>query len=154
MSSTERVAFIVAGVVETLLFLASILGYFIFSLEINPCLTGRFRFAGAVVRKQLFVTIYAWFIYAHFLLNVGIAGYLLYEITHAGNVDVAKGCREGLRDSEAQGQCEGLLKIAKAIYFVIAAAILLAEMCKRISKPRGTCRLTILQMPRSLSPAT
>ncbi|KAJ6625573.1 hypothetical protein B0H10DRAFT_1782783 [Mycena sp. CBHHK59/15] len=111
MSSKEHTIFIIAGLVETLLFVVSILG-----------------FVGAVVRKQLFVQIYAYFIYAHFLLNLGVAIYLLYMIVHVSSTDQVKACQEAIKNTGAQAQCTGLLKVGLGVYGAVAGIVLLTEL--------------------------
>ncbi|KAJ6586997.1 hypothetical protein DFH09DRAFT_910218 [Mycena vulgaris] len=111
MSSSERTIFIIAGLVESLLFVVSILG-----------------FVGAVVRKQLFVQIYAYFIYVHFLLNLGVAIYLLYMIVHVSSSDQVKACQQAIQNTAAQSQCTGLLKLGLGIYGAVASIVLLTEM--------------------------
>ncbi|KAJ7251504.1 hypothetical protein B0H12DRAFT_1119259 [Mycena haematopus] len=111
MSNEERAIFIVAGLVETVLFVASILG-----------------FVGAVVRKQLFVQIYAYFIYFHFLLNLGVAIYLLYMLVHVSTTDQVKACQLAIQNTGAQQQCTGLLKIGLGIYGAVAGVVLLTEL--------------------------
>jgi len=111
MSSKERTIFILAGLVETLLFVVSILG-----------------FVGAVVRKQLFVQIYAYFIYVHFVLNLGVATYLLYSLVHVSTVDQNKACQLAVHDPTAQQQCTGLLKIGLGVYGAVAGFVLLTEL--------------------------
>ncbi|KAJ7188159.1 hypothetical protein C8R46DRAFT_1053845 [Mycena filopes] len=111
MSSQERAIFIIAGLVETLLFVASVLG-----------------FVGAVVRKQLFVQIYAYFIYVHFILNLGVAIYLLYFLVHVASSDQVKACQLAVHNTAAQNQCTGLLKVGLGVYGAIASVVLLTEM--------------------------
>jgi len=111
MSSNERAIFIVAGLVETLLLVASILG-----------------FVGAVVRKQLFVQIYAYFIYVHFILNLGVAIYLLYFLVHTATTDQVKACQDAVHNTAAQNQCTGLLKVGLGVYGAVASIVLLTEM--------------------------
>ncbi|KAJ7703122.1 hypothetical protein B0H17DRAFT_1041853 [Mycena rosella] len=111
MSSSERTIFIIAGLVETLLFAVSVLG-----------------FVGAVVRKQLFVQIYAYFIYVHFLLNLGVAIYLLYTLVHVSSTDQVKACQLAIQNTTAQNQCTGLLKIGLGVYGAVASILLLTEM--------------------------
>ncbi|KAJ6593975.1 hypothetical protein B0H19DRAFT_1093110 [Mycena capillaripes] len=110
-SSKERAIFIVVGLVETLLFVASVLG-----------------FVGAVVRKQLFVQIYAYFIYFHFVLNLGTAAYLLFEIVHVASTDQVKACQIAIQNTDAQAQCTGLLKIGLKVYAAVASVVLLVEL--------------------------
>ncbi|KAG6903048.1 hypothetical protein C0995_007481 [Termitomyces sp. Mi166 len=111
MTNGERAGFVVAGLVETLLLVASSLG-----------------FVGAIVRKQLFVQIYAYFIYVHFVLNIGVAGYLLYMVTHFSANATVKACQDTIQNEQAKEQCTGLLKVAQGVYFAVAAIVLLVEL--------------------------
>ncbi|KAG6911115.1 hypothetical protein DXG01_003855 [Tephrocybe rancida] len=111
MTSGERAGFVIAGLVETLLFVASSLG-----------------FVGAIVRKQLFIQIYAYFIYVHFLLNLGVAAYLMYLVTHFSANATVKACQDTIQNEQAKAQCTGLLKVAQGVYFAIAAVVLLVEL--------------------------
>lgn len=111
MTSGEKAAFVCAGLVETLLFAVCILG-----------------FAGVIVRKQLFVMIYAYFTYFHFVLNVGVAIWLLWLVTHGTENAAVNACQRTIQNQDAQNQCIGLLKIAKGVYIGIALVVLLAEL--------------------------
>ncbi|KAF8070510.1 hypothetical protein FPV67DRAFT_1487667 [Lyophyllum atratum] len=111
MTSGERAGFVIAGLVESVLLVASVLG-----------------FVGAIVRKQLFVQIYAYFIYVHFLLNLGVAAYLLYLVTHFSSSAAVKACHETIQNQQAKDQCTGLLKIARGVYFAVASIVLLVEL--------------------------
>ncbi|KAF8664370.1 hypothetical protein AX16_000742 [Volvariella volvacea WC 439] len=111
MEKENRIAFIIAGLVETLLFVASILG-----------------FVGAVVRKQTFVQAYAYIIYFHFFLNLGVAIYFLYVITRVGQNAAMVACLETIQNEDAEDQCVDLLKIAKAVYIVVSTIVILTEM--------------------------
>jgi hypothetical protein len=110
ISAHTRSGFVGAGVVETLYCLASIIG-----------------FMGAVARKQLFVVIYAYFIYLHFLLHVGIAIWLIWLIAHTTNTDVVKGCQLGIANEEAKSQCSSLLHVTQGVFIGIALFVLLIE---------------------------
>ncbi|THU95672.1 hypothetical protein K435DRAFT_123839 [Dendrothele bispora CBS 962.96] len=111
LTSNERTAFILAGLVETLLLLASTLG-----------------FLGAVVRKQLFVQIYAYFTYVHFFVNVVVAAYLLYVVTHFSDTALEHACQGTIQNTQGQDQCSGLLKFARGLYVAVAGLVLLTEM--------------------------
>lgn len=111
MTAHANSVLIVAGVVETLLCLVSILGL-----------------AGAIARKQLFIAMYTYFLYGHFLLNVGVAGYLFWMITHAEQSDVVKACKEAITNSQAQAQCTGLLEITKTIFLAVGFTVLFTEL--------------------------
>jgi len=110
MSGKEKAAFIVAGLVETFLFLASILG-----------------FIGTCARKQSFVVTYAIFLYVHFFINLGVAIYFLVMVTSAANTDIVKLCQDGLKDPGSKSQCSGLLNITKDVYWAISLVILSIE---------------------------
>jgi len=85
---------------------------------------------GAVVRKQSFIQIYAYILYGHFVLNLGVAAYLLYEIFRVTHNAEDLACQTAIKDPQAQGQCEGLLAIARWIYVVVASIVLLVELCE------------------------
>ncbi|EJD02687.1 uncharacterized protein FOMMEDRAFT_140590 [Fomitiporia mediterranea MF3/22] len=110
MSGKEKAAFIVAGLLETFLFLASVLG-----------------FIGTLARKQSFVVIFVSFLYVHFLINLGVAIYFLWMVTHAANQDIVKLCQEGIRNQQTQDQCKGLLNITKGVYWGISLLVLAVE---------------------------
>ncbi|KAJ2931484.1 hypothetical protein H1R20_g5627, partial [Candolleomyces eurysporus] len=111
MTTGERAAFVVAGLVETILFLASILG-----------------FVGSIVQKQSFIQTYAYILYGHFFLNIGAAAYLGYVVIDFQRNATRVGCDETIIDDEAQNDCRGLLRITATVYIVIAAIVLLAEL--------------------------
>ncbi|KAJ7217998.1 hypothetical protein GGX14DRAFT_599074 [Mycena pura] len=111
IASKERTAFILAGLLETLLFVASILG-----------------FVGVIVRKQLFVQIYAYFIYVHLVVNFAVAAYLLYMLVHVSTTDQIDACQKAIKNTGAQDQCTGLFKIALGVYAVVASVVLMTEL--------------------------
>jgi len=74
------------------------------------------------------MAMYTYFLYAHFLLNVGVAGYLLWMVTHAEQSDVVKACKQAITNTQAQDQCTGLLKITKTIFLVVGFAVLFIEL--------------------------
>ncbi|KIK67371.1 hypothetical protein GYMLUDRAFT_37478 [Collybiopsis luxurians FD-317 M1] len=111
MDPHERTAFILAGLVETLLFIASTLG-----------------FVGAIVRKQLFIQIYAYFIYVHFLVNLAVAGFFLYVISHFSSTAINKACLDTIKNSGAQSQCSTFLSDFRTVYIVVALLVLLIEL--------------------------
>jgi hypothetical protein len=112
MSATTRTAFILAALFSTLLLIVSIMG-----------------FAGTIAKKLVFVRIYAYFLYFHFVLNIAIAIYLMYQIVHAANTDVVAAC-ERVTTEGTKAQCSGLFKIAKQVYFAVAGGLLIAELCE------------------------
>ncbi|TFK44764.1 hypothetical protein BDQ12DRAFT_673536 [Crucibulum laeve] len=124
MTSGERAGFVIAGLVETFLFAASIFG-----------------FVGTVVRKQLFVQTYAYIIYFHFILNVGVAIFLLYEVTRFSSTATNKACHDTIKDPQAQEQCTNLLNIATGVYWALTTFVLVAEMYGAIIVTRYVNRL-------------
>ncbi|KAJ8503130.1 hypothetical protein ONZ45_g11122 [Pleurotus djamor] len=111
MTSGEKAAFVCAALVETLLFVACILG-----------------FSGVIVRKQAFVQIYAYFTYFHFVLNIGVAAWLFWVVSHGTENAATKACQQTIQNPGAQDQCIGLLKVAKGVYIGVALAVLLIEL--------------------------
>ncbi|KAF9475777.1 hypothetical protein BDN70DRAFT_783814, partial [Pholiota conissans] len=110
MTTQERVAFVLAALTETILFMASILGL-----------------VGAIVRKQLFTQIYAYVLYINLFVNIVVAAYLTFEVTRATSNAESVACQAAIKDPGAQSQCTGLLTFAKEVYLVIAGTVLLVE---------------------------
>jgi len=92
----------------------------------------RHRLVGAIVRKQLFVTLYAYFVYAHFILNVIVVVICLLMLAHDEKTDVVKLCQNAIQDPQAKAQCTGLLNITEDIFISVAAFVLFIELCKSI----------------------
>lgn len=111
LTSKERGAFIGGAIVETLFFLISSVGLI-----------------GVIVRKQTFVTAYVVGLYVHFLLNLGVAGYLLFVILHATREDTDVLCQHAISNSQAQGQCSTLFNAIRGAYAALASLILVIEL--------------------------
>ncbi|KAF5317088.1 hypothetical protein D9611_003834 [Ephemerocybe angulata] len=110
MTPGEKAAFVIAGIIETLLFIGSILG-----------------FVGAIVRKQLFLQTYAYFLYVHFFLNVGAAAYLFVMLGKFQDNASRVACDETITDGGAREDCQGLLRVTTTVYIVIASVVLFLE---------------------------
>jgi len=110
-SPAARTEFILGGLLETLLFVASILG-----------------FIGGIVRKQLFITIYGYFLYVHFLINFGVGIFLLWRINHTTDVDVSVACHKTITNPDAQKQCASLLNDFRGFLNGIIVIVLLIEL--------------------------
>ncbi|KAF4621410.1 hypothetical protein D9613_000733 [Agrocybe pediades] len=110
LTGAERAAFVVGALTETVLFAASLLGL-----------------VGAITRKQSFTQLYAYILYVHFLVNLGVAAYLAFEITRVTNNAERVACQTAIKTPEAQDQCTGLLSFAKWVYWVIAGVVLVVE---------------------------
>ncbi|KDR75832.1 hypothetical protein GALMADRAFT_248557 [Galerina marginata CBS 339.88] len=111
LTSQERAAFVIAALTETILFAASIFGL-----------------VGAIVRKQSFTQIYAYILYVHFIINLGVAAYLTYEVTRVTTKFENLACQAAIKDPQAQGQCTGFLTFARWVYLAIASTVLLVEL--------------------------
>ncbi|KAI0300984.1 hypothetical protein B0F90DRAFT_1574850, partial [Multifurca ochricompacta] len=108
---TRLRAFIGGAIIETLFFLISALGLI-----------------GGIVRKQTFVTAYAIGLYIHFVINLSVAGYLLFAILHATRSDTVTLCQHALKNSQTQDQCETLFDTIRGVYAGLASIILIIEL--------------------------
>jgi hypothetical protein len=136
LTSKERGAFIGGAIVETLFFLISSIGY-VRGIHILTVATGQLPFCtyysliGVIVRKQTFVTAYAIGLYVHFLINFGVAGYLLFVILHTTNEGTDVLCHNAISsNSQAQGQCSTVFSAIRDIYAALASIILILELCE------------------------
>jgi hypothetical protein len=91
-------------------------------------LTRARSFAGTLAQKLVFVRAYAYFLWAHLLVNLIAAIYVLSMIVHATNTDVVKGCQR-LVSAGSQSQCTGLLNIATGVFVGVAVVLLVIELC-------------------------
>jgi len=119
LTSKERGAFIGGAIVETLFFLISSVGLI-----------------GVIVRKQTFVTAYAVGLYVHFLLNLGVAGYLFSVILHATREDTNVLCQHAVSNSQGQSQCSTVFNAIRGAYAALASAILIIELYAAIVATR------------------
>ena len=83
-----------------------------------------------IVRKQTFVTAYAVGLYVHFLLNLGVAGYLFSVILHATREDTNVLCQHAISNSQGQSQCSTVFNTIRGAYAALASAILIIELCE------------------------
>jgi len=111
LTSKEHGAFIAGAIVETLFFLISSVGLI-----------------GVIVRKQTFVTAYAVGLYVHFLLNLGVAGYLFSVILHATREDTNVLCQHAINSTQGQGQCSTVFNAIRGVYAGLASIILVIEL--------------------------
>ena len=65
----------------------------------------------------------------HFLINLGVAAYFLWQVTHAADTDIQKLCEEAIKNSQAEGQCTGLLNITKGVWWGVSLLVLAIEAC-------------------------
>lgn len=111
LTSGELAAFVIAALVQTLLFVGSILG-----------------FVGAIVRKQSFLQLYAWFLYGHLFLNIGVAIYLFVVLTQFQGNAIRVACENTIGNAEAQDQCKGVLTVAGKVFIAVTAIVLVLEI--------------------------
>ncbi|TEB38201.1 hypothetical protein FA13DRAFT_1761465 [Coprinellus micaceus] len=110
LTSGELAAFVIAALVQTFLFVGSILG-----------------FVGAIVRKQSFLQVYAWFLYVHLILNLGVAIYLFVVLTQFHSNAIRVACENTIGNAEAQDQCKGVLTVAGKVFIAVTAIVLVME---------------------------
>ncbi|KAF7782605.1 hypothetical protein Agabi119p4_1981 [Agaricus bisporus var. burnettii] len=103
-----KAAFIVGGIVETLLFVASVFGL-----------------VGAIVRKLVFIRIYANITYVHFCLNLGIAIWFLVVVFRESSAANKVLCDDS---GGAEQQCMQLIGFGKNAFLVVAALVLIFEI--------------------------
>jgi hypothetical protein len=87
------------------------------------------RLVGAIVPKQSFVQIYAYFTSGHLILNLAAATYLLYVVAHFSTIAAGKPCQKIVQDAQVKDPCIVSLAVAKWLYFIIAVIVLLIELC-------------------------
>ncbi|KAF8444528.1 hypothetical protein L210DRAFT_3530161 [Boletus edulis BED1] len=124
LSAKERVAFILAGIVESILFLASTIG-----------------FIGVVARKQLFVTIYTYFLYVHFVLNLIVGIYFLVTVRASNREQLVDYCAEVFVNTSTESSCPGLTRVSTYVFMAIVAALLLFEFYGVLIATRYVYRL-------------
>lgn len=86
-------------------------------------------FIGGIVRKQLFVTIYCYFLYVHFLANLGVASFLMWKINHTTSIDISLACHQAIKDPDGSKQCAGLLNDTRGVLIGFIVFVLLIEFC-------------------------
>ena len=86
-------------------------------------------FIGAIVRKQLFVTMYCVFLYVHFLANFGVACWVTWKINHVTDTDIRDACVDGIKSSQGQDQCTHLFSDLSNVIITIIWIIIVVELC-------------------------
>jgi hypothetical protein len=151
LSNKERVAFILTGIVESMLFLVSILGCAPSSgtprapqhLPMIHC----YRFIGVVARKQLFVMIYTYFLYVHFVLNLIVGIYFLVTVRMSNRQQLVDYCAQIFVNTSTESDCTRLMNVSTYVFIAIVAFLLLLELCM--------CHLfLVLTSPNSLLPCS
>jgi hypothetical protein len=108
---------------------------------------------GAIVRKLTFATAYAIGLYVHFLINLGVAAYLLFIILHATRTDTVALCQHAIKNAQAQGQCGSLFTAIRGLYAGLASIVLLVELCESSTLSRRDAPLipVPLMLPSTLN---
>ncbi|PPQ63500.1 hypothetical protein CVT24_005157 [Panaeolus cyanescens] len=96
---------------ETILLIASMFGLF-----------------GALLQFRTIIKVYGYVLYGHFVINLGIAAYLLVKILQASRAARILACQTAIQNVQGQNQCQGLLDVAKWIYLVVAFLVLFIEL--------------------------
>jgi len=132
LTSKELRSFVGGAIVETLFFLISVVGYVRDILILTFTLMRGLlcSLIGAIVRKLTFVTAYAIGLYIHFLINLIVAGYLLFVILHATRTDATALCQHALKNAQTQSQCESLFDTIRSLYAGLATFLLIVELCE------------------------
>jgi hypothetical protein len=77
----------------------------------------------------LFVTIFAYFLYFHFSINLGVGIYVLWVVNHTADVDISVACHKAIKDPGAQNDCAKLLNSFRGVADGLIAFILVIELC-------------------------
>ncbi|KAL4073987.1 hypothetical protein J3A83DRAFT_4232795 [Scleroderma citrinum] len=126
LSTNERVAFILIGIAESLLFLFSIAG-----------------FVGAVARKQSFVMLYTYFLYTHLVLNVIVGIYFLVTIRKGNRQQLVDYCASVFTGTSAESNCTSLTSIPTYVFIAIVVLLLLLELYGTVIATRYVYHLRI-----------
>lgn len=111
LTADERVAFLLTGVVETILCLLSIAG-----------------FVGVVARKQSFITLYTYTLYAHTILNVITGVYFMVTVLKGNRQQLADYCSLVLASASTESSCTRFTNIWTYVLIAIVATLLLLEL--------------------------
>jgi hypothetical protein len=87
------------------------------------------RFVGAIVRKQTFVQVYAYFTYFNFVINLVVGSYFLWMITHTVALDQIAVCTNDFQTGTDQNTCNDVLKIGKGLFIGTVVFIWLIQFC-------------------------
>jgi hypothetical protein len=90
------------------------------------------RFFGSIVKKQSFVAVFAYIIYGHVLLNLGVGIWLIWFVLHAANKDIVEGCLDSGKDQFGR-ECKSDLNLVKGVVVGFTVFVLLTELCQCIT---------------------
>lgn len=111
LTTDERVAFLLTGVVETILCLLSIAG-----------------FVGVVARKQSFIMLYTYTLYAHTILNVITGVYFMVTVLKGNRQQLVDYCPSVLASASTESSCTRFTNIWSYVLIAIVAILLLLEL--------------------------
>ncbi|KAG6372337.1 hypothetical protein JVT61DRAFT_7777 [Boletus reticuloceps] len=98
-------------------------------------------FIGVVARKQLFVTIYTYFLYVHFVLNLIVGIYFLVTVRASNREQLVDYCAEVFVNTSTESSCSGLMRVSTYAFIAIVAALLLFEFYGVLIATRYVYRL-------------
>jgi hypothetical protein len=75
------------------------------------------------------VQIYAYFVYVHLVINLGVGCYFLWIITHTAALDQDSVCTDDIHNSGAQNACNKVFSITRGVFIGIIVLIWLIELC-------------------------
>lgn len=73
--------------------------------------------------------IYAYFVYIHFVINLGVGSYFLWMITHTAALDQESVCTDDVQNNGAQNACNSVFRIGKGAFIGTIIFIWLIELC-------------------------
>ncbi|KAI6134490.1 hypothetical protein EDD17DRAFT_1707336 [Pisolithus thermaeus] len=126
LTTDERVAFILTGVIETILCLLSIAG-----------------FVGAVARKQSFIIMYTYVLYAHTILNVVTGVYFMVTILEGNRQQLEDYCASVLAGTSMESSCTQVTNTSTYVLIAIVATLLLLELYGTVITIRYTHNLQV-----------
>jgi hypothetical protein len=133
MFNRTKAAFMLAGILSTVLSLVSVFGFVSARIPQKLCdlMSSFHRFIGMVVRKRHFISIYGYFLYPHFVINFAALSFLLLVVSDAAKSGVVSACQESVQNEKSKARCPELVKVTKGIFFSFAVMSLILEFCKQ-----------------------
>ena len=82
------------------------------------------------MRKLTLATTYAIGLYIHFLINLTVAGYILFVILHTTHTDAVTLCQTVLKNQHTKNECNSIFDSIRDLYASVASFILIVELCE------------------------
>lgn len=90
------------------------------------------RFAAVGAKKYPVVMACAYFIYLHFIVNIGMAVWFIWIVAQAANKNVVIECPAGTTgDEQTNLGCKNTLIVTKGLFIGFTSAVLFVELCER-----------------------